>query len=180
MSKVGEVAIEIPELTNIHIMDHTVNIKGQKEEISVNLPEGISIAIEGNKVKVLRKTDSQRQKALHGLIRSLINNAVLGMQKPWEKKLKVVGTGFKVRLQGEDLIFDVGFSHSVTFKKVEGVMFEVKGNSLKLLGANKQLVGEVANKIRSIRKPDAYKGKGIRYENEVVKLKPGKKAKTTE
>jgi large subunit ribosomal protein L6 len=129
---------------------------------------------------VERANNSKFQKSLHGLFRSLIANAVAGVETPWEKKLEVAGTGFNVKMQGEDLVFKVGYNHPVIFKKVEGVKYTVEGNTkVQVKSIDKQLVGEIAYKIKMIRKPDVYKGKGIKYEGEKLRIKPGKKAKTT-
>lgn len=108
----------------------------------------------------------------------MINNAIVGVEKPWQKRLEVVGTGFNVKVQGNDIVFKVGYSHPVVFKSVSGVTLQVEGNNKVIIsGADKQLVGQVAFQIKCIRKPDVYKGKGIRYEGEVLRIKPGKKAK---
>jgi len=178
MSRIGENPIQIPSGAQVTQGDNVITVKGAHGEIMLPIPLGFKIEIQDGTLKVSRPTNNKRHRAVHGLTRTLINNAIIGVEKPWEKKLQVVGTGYKVKLQGEDLVFEVGFSHSVPFGKVEGVKYEVKGNNLKVVGANKQLVGEIAYKIKSIRKPDPYKGKGIRYEGQVLKLKPGKKAKT--
>ncbi len=177
MSKVGERKISVPEGVQIEVDEKRVFVKGQEGEISLEIPEELKVIKEGQEISVQRKNDSKKARSLHGLFRTLINNAVIGVLKPWEKRLEVVGTGYGVKKQGEDLVLKLGYSHLVTFKKVEGIKLEVKGNKIIVRGANKQLVGEVAAKIRSVKKPDSYKGKGIRYEGEVIKLKPGKKAK---
>jgi large subunit ribosomal protein L6 len=154
-------------------------VKGPTGEITVELPEELTLVREGETLTVKRNNEKNDTKALHGLFRSILSNAVNGVSKSWEKRLEVVGTGFNVKLQGEDLVFKVGYSHSVTFKKVAGVKFQVEGNNKVIVaGADKQLVGQVAYQIKLIRKPDVYKGKGIRYEGERIKIKAGKKAKT--
>lgn len=179
MSKIGEKPINIPELTQIEFKNKTVNIKGKEGELSINVPKNIEVIKENNLILVKRKSDDNKTKALHGLVRSLINNAVLGVNKLWEKKLKVVGTGFKAKLQQDNLILEVGYSHPVSFKKIEGINLSVEdANKIMVKGVDKQLVGQVAYQIRSIKKPDPYKGKGIQYEGEKIKLKPGKKEKT--
>ncbi|OGK39629.1 50S ribosomal protein L6 [Candidatus Roizmanbacteria bacterium RIFCSPHIGHO2_12_FULL_44_10] len=178
MSKIGENPINIADSTQVTVVDGLVTVKGTHGTLTLDIPEGFKVAVSEGVARVIRPSDNKRHRALHGLTRSLIENAIIGVEKPWEKKLQVVGTGYKVKQQGEDLVFEVGFSHSVPFQKVEGIKYEVKGNNLTVMGPNKQQVGEIAFKIRSIRKPDPYKGKGIRYEGEVLKLKPGKKAKT--
>lgn len=178
MSKIGNAPIKIEEGIQITVNSGAVEVSGKEGSLSIPLPHGISIEKDDVEIKVRRSSDSKKVRSLHGLIRSLIKNAVTGVSRKWEKDLEVFGTGYRVKAQGEDLVFEVGYSHNVTFKKTEGVTFAVEGNNkLKILGIDKQKVGEVAYKIRSIKKPDAYKGKGIRYKGEVLRLKPGKKAK---
>lgn len=178
MSKIGEKPVEITQGVQVSLQDNNVYVKGSKGELSIEIPRGVTVKIEGDSVNVSRMNDTKRNKSLHGLIRSLVSNAIDGVEKPWEKKLEVVGTGYKVKMKGTGLVFDVGLSHQVEFDQVDGVAYTVEGNKITISGVNKQLVGEVANKIKIIKKPDAYKGKGIRYEGEVLHLKPGKKAKT--
>ncbi len=179
MSKIGKQPIKIPEEVEVKIEGQKISVKGPKGEISFELPKEVSVKMEEGKIlKVERRSDKRKIRALHGLWRSLLNNAVQGVVKPWEKKLEVVGTGYNVKLEGDKLVFKVGFSHPVIFKKPEGIDFQVeKGKVITVKGIDKQKVGEVAYKIKSIKKPDAYKGKGIRYFGEHIKLKPGKKAK---
>lgn len=179
MSKIGEKSIPVESGTQVTINDKKVTVTGKGGTLDVVIPRSITVEQLDTNVLVKRANDSKDSKALHGLVRSLIQNAVTGVTKSWEKKLEVVGTGFKVKMQGEDLLFDIGYSHSVTFKKVDGITFVVDGtNKVNVSGIDKQLVGQIAHQIKSIRKPDPYKGKGIRYAGEVVKLKAGKKAKT--
>lgn len=178
MSLIGNQPISVPSSVQVTLTGDVCTVKGGQGELVIAIPNDISVEMQDQKILVTRKNDERKLKALHGLIRSLLNNAVIGVEKPWEKKLEVVGTGYKVKPQGQDIVLQVGYSHPVNFKKVDGVTFAVQGNNIVVSGPDKQLVGEVANKIKSIKKPDAYKGKGIRYAGEVIKLKPGKKAKT--
>jgi large subunit ribosomal protein L6 len=142
------------------------------------VPMGITLVKEGSNLVVKRKNNEKKIRSLHGLYRQLIGNAVIGVEKPWEKKLEVSGTGYTVKLQGEDLVFKIGYSHLVTFKKQPGVKYAVEGNNkVTVAGQDKQLVGQVAYQIKMIRKPDVYKGKGIKYLGEKLRIKPGKKAK---
>lgn len=178
MSKIGEKEIIIPTNVQLELKDTAVMVKGTLGEMIIDLPRGIKVEKNEDKLRVLRARDDKRTKALHGLIRSLIANAVYGVEKPWEKKLEVVGTGYSASLQGENLVFKVGYSHTVTMNKVAGINFKLEGNNkITVLGYNKELVGQIAHKIKMIRKPDAYKGKGIKYEGEFLRIKPGKKAK---
>lgn len=180
MSKIGEKAINIPESVQIEIKDNSAFIKGKLGELNIKVPKELQVTKDQNTVKVKRMAENRKVKALHGLYRSLIANAVSGVEQAWTKRLEVVGTGYNVKLQGEDLVFKVGYSHQVTFKKVDGVQFQVEGNNKAIIsGVDKQLVGQVAYQIKLIKKPDVYKGKGIRYEGEKLRIKPGKKAKTT-
>ncbi len=179
MSKIGQKVIPVPASVQVEIAEPIVKVKSNAGELSFTLPKTINITREGDMLTVTRTSEKKDSKSLHGLYRSLIANAVNGLNKSWEKRLEVVGTGFNVKLQGEDLVFKVGYSHLVTFKKVEGIKYQVEGNNKVIIaGPDKQLVGQVAYQIRIIRKPDVYKGKGIRYEGEKIKLKAGKKAKT--
>lgn len=178
MSKVGLKPIPVAQGTQIVIADGIVNIKGKEGAMELAFPRVLNIAQEGDAIILATRDQSKRTRSLHGLFRTLIQNAVIGVNEKWQKKLTIFGTGYRVKAQGEDLIFEVGYSHPVHFKKVKGVTFVVEGNNTVIVsGVDKQVVGSVAFKIRSIKKPDPYKGKGVRYEGEVLKLKPGKKAK---
>lgn len=178
MSKIGYKPVDVLEGVQIETGTDRVTVKGPLGELMVTVPRSITVKLNENQLMVDRTDHSKKVKSLHGLVRSLINNAVVGVTKPWEKDLEVVGTGYRVKLMGKNLSFEVGLSHKVEFKEVPGITYHVEGGSLKISGIDKQKVGEIANKIKSIRKPDAYKGKGIRYKGEVLRLKPGKKAKT--
>lgn len=181
MSKIGEKLISVPATVTMKIEGSMVEVKGRLGQMTFQLPASIAIEHANESLLITRKKEDKKTKSLHGLYRSLISNAVIGVDTPWEKKLEIVGTGYSVKLQGEDLVFKVGYSHTVVFKKVEGITFTVDGNNkLTVAGFNKYLVGEIAHKIKSIRKPDVYKGKGIKYEGEKLRIKAGKKAKTAE
>lgn len=180
MSKIGQKPITIPTTVTADIAGSMVTIKGKEGEMKILLPEGITAAKEDASLVVKRAGDAKKMKSLHGLFRSLLANAVLGVETPWEKKLEVVGTGFNVKLQGEDLVFKVGYNHPVVFSKVDRVKYAVEGNNkVTLKSVDKQLVGEIAYKVKMIRKPDVYKGKGIKYAGERLRIKPGKKAQKT-
>lgn len=178
MSKIGNKPITVPSTVSVRYEDGIVTINGEKGEIRLELPSLILFEQNNGIIRLKRKNDTKKAKALHGLFRSLLQNAVIGVEKPWTKTLKVVGTGYKVKLKDKDLVFELGYSHPVVFKKPEGVDFFVEGSDkVRIVGCDKQKVGEIASRIRFLKKPDPYKGKGIRYEDEVLKLKPGKKAK---
>ncbi len=180
MSKVGQKALIIPASVTVTVRDTEVEVKGKEGSLTIAIPHGITVRkgdVDGQML-VTRGNDTKNSKSLHGTIRTLIDNAVVGVEKPWEKRLEVVGTGFNVKTQGQDLVFKIGYSHPVVFKKVDGIVLSVDGNTKVVVrGVNKQLVGEIAQKIKKLRKPDAYKGKGIKYEGEKLRIKPGKKAK---
>jgi large subunit ribosomal protein L6 len=179
MSKIGMKPIAVPSGVQVQLNDRIVTVKGAKGELITTLPESLSISQEDSNLVVKRGSEDKKTKSLHGLFRSLVANAVEGVEKNWEKRLEIVGTGFNVKAQGEDVVLKVGFSHTVVVKKIPGISFRIEGNNkLIVVGVDKQLVGQVAYQIKIIRKPDAYKGKGIRYEGEKVRIKPGKKAKT--
>jgi large subunit ribosomal protein L6 len=156
-----------------------VKVKGPKGELDWTYPEGVSVAVEEGQAVVTRKSDDKPTRALHGLTRALIQNMVTGVSDGYTRSLELVGVGYRVQAQGDKLVFAVGYSHPVEFKLPEGIKAEVdkKQTSLTISGIDKQQLGQVAADIKAIRKPDAYKGKGIRYAGERIKLKAGKAAK---
>lgn len=178
MSKIGQKTISVPQSVTFELALDKITVKGSQGTILLTLPRGISLKREGETLTVSPENSQKKTRSLHGLYRQLVYDAVVGVETPWQKRMEIVGTGFNVKLQGEDLVFKVGYSHPVIFKKVNGISYKVEGNNkIVVLGADKQLVGQVAYQIKLIRKPDAYKGKGIRYEGEQLRIKPGKKAK---
>lgn len=178
MSKIGQKSIEIPQGVTLTIEKKTISIKGPKGEYTVTLPKSLEAVSENGSILIKRSDDEKKTKSLHGLYRQLVFNGVSGVTAVWQKRLEVVGTGFSVKLKGEDLEFKLGFSHPVVFKKVTGVSYQVEGNTKVIVsGVDRQLVGQVTSQIKLLKEPDAYKGKGIRYEGEKLRLKPGKKAK---
>lgn len=180
MSKIGQKTIPLPGSIQTEIKPNSITVKGSKGQLVIEFPQKISVEKNQDALIVKRANDNTSTKAFHGLFRSIIANAVTGVEQPWTKRLEVVGTGYNVKLQGQDLVFKIGYSHPVVFKKVEGITYQVDGNTKVIVsGIDKQLVGQVAFQIKLLKKPDVYKGKGIRYEGEVVRIKAGKKAKTT-
>ncbi|MDO8741854.1 MAG: 50S ribosomal protein L6 [Candidatus Roizmanbacteria bacterium] len=178
MSKIGEKPVALSLAVDLKIEGNNITIKGPQGEMSFVVPKELTLIREDNNLIFKRKNNEKKIRSIHGLYRQLISNAVSGVEKVWEKKLEVVGTGFTVKLQGEDLAFKVGYSHQVVFKKQPGIKYQVEGNNkVTVTGFDKQLVGQVAYQIKMIRKPDVYKGKGIRYLGEKLRIKPGKKAK---
>ena len=179
MSKIGQNPITVEAGVIIEIDDKVVKVTGPKGTHTIVLPHVISAKLDSNILTVSRSGDSKQNKSLHGTFRNLIANAIYGVTKGWEKKVEVVGTGFGVTVKNDEAVFKVGFSHQVKFAKVEGITFVVDGTNILIIrGVDKQLVGQTAHQIRMIKKPDPYKGKGIRYLGEVIKLKHGKKTKT--
>ena len=178
MSRIGRLPIVIPSGVNVDIQEGLVKVKGPKGEASQSISPDMIIKREENKLIVERSGDSKNLRALHGLTRSLLNNMVVGVNTGWEKSLEVVGVGFRVEKTGEKLVLRVGFSHTVEVEPLPGVTLATDGPSrIKISGVSREDVGEMAANIRGIRPPDAYKGKGIRYVGEKVRIKPGKAGK---
>jgi len=178
MSKVGKQPIEIPERVTVDLKDNQVTVVGSKGKLEQEIRPEIEVKKSGEQILVLAKSKSKLSRSLHGLTRTLISNMIEGVVKGFEKTLELHGVGYRVFLEGESLKISVGFSHPVIIKPVKGITYEIEGdNVIKVLGIDKQLVGQIAAKIREVRKPEPYKGKGIRYQGEVVKKKPGKAAK---
>lgn len=178
MSRVGDSPILIPSSVTVIKEGKTVVVNGPKGSLKLDLEPSISIEIEGEKVIVKRKNDLKKNRALHGLSRNLINNMVVGVTNGWSKDLELVGVGFRAQLNGSKLILNVGYSHPVEITPPEGINFEVADNTkIKVSGIDKQLVGQISANIKKVRKPDVYKGKGIRYKGEYIRKKVGKSAK---
>lgn len=177
MSRVGIQPIQVPDNVTVEINKQLLVAKGPKGENTVLIPPRIDVDHKESTITVSRRGESSTVRALHGMTRSLIANAVLGAVEEFSKTLEIQGVGFRAKLAGENIELTIGFSHIVKFAKPKGITFQVKGNKITVTGPSKQQVGEIAAQIRRIRPPDAYKGKGIRYEGEVVRLKAGKAAK---
>ncbi len=179
MSKIGTKKITYSSGVSLTVSGSDVSVKGPQGETKIAVPAVLEVVKGESDLEVKRKNEDKKTKSLHGLYRQLIANAVVGVEKPWEKRLEIVGTGYNVKLQGEDLLIKVGYSHPVVFKKQEGIKYKVEGNNkIVVFGVDKQKVGEVAYQIKLIKKPDSYKGKGIKFADEKLRIKPGKKAKT--
>lgn len=177
MSRIGKKPITIPTGVSLNFTDNTVKVSGPLGTLEYNFRPEIGHSIENNVLNFFIKDDNKDAKAYFGLVRSLINNMVEGVSKGFEKKLELEGVGYRVALSGNDLIFKLGFSHDVPVKAPQGIKFEVEGNTkLTIKGFDKQLVGQVASNIRKLKKPEPYKGKGIKYAGEVVRRKAGKSA----
>lgn len=176
MSRIGKKPIEIPSGVEVKIEGRKIFVKGSKGELSIDIAPEVLVKNEDNKVVVSIERETKKAKSLWGLTRTLISNMVEGVSKGHEKKLEIQGVGYRASLEGQDLVLLVGFSHPVRVKKPEGIDFNVEKNIITISGADKELVGQIAAKIRKVRKPEPYKGKGIRYVGEFVKRKVGKRA----
>ncbi|MDX2376613.1 50S ribosomal protein L6 [Microbacterium sp. LRZ72] len=178
MSRIGKLPIDIPAGVTITVDGRTVDVKGPKGELSLQIAQPIEVAVEDNQVIVSRPDEERESRSLHGLTRTLINNNIVGVTQGYTKGLEVVGTGYRVAQKGGSIEFAVGYSHPVLVEPPAGITFAVEGNNkLTVSGIDKQAVGEVAANIRKIRRPEPYKGKGIRYAGEVVRRKAGKAGK---
>lgn len=180
MSRIGRLPVTVPAaVNNVSIEGRTVTVTGPKGELTHEVPAPITVVrAEDGSIVVSRPDDERENRALHGLTRTLINNMVLGVTEGFTKKLEIVGTGYRVTAKGTDLEFALGFSHPVVVKAPEGISFAVESpTKFAVNGIRKQQVGEVAANIRKLRKPEPYKGKGVRYADETVLRKAGKAGK---
>lgn len=178
MSRVGKRVIEIPSDVTIDIDGSTVTVKGPKGELVDTFNEEMAFKQDENTLEVVRPTDSQEHRTIHGTTRALVNNMVVGVSQGFSKELELVGVGYRAQMQGNKLILNVGVSHPVEFEPSEALTISVEGNTnIKVEGINKEYVGALASEIRNIRPPEPYKGKGIRYKNELVRSKEGKTGK---
>ncbi len=179
MSRIGRMPITVPPGVVVDIKDNIVSVKGPKGELKRDIDPEMKLTLEEGKLTVERPSDDKNHRAMHGLTRSLLANMVEGVTKGYEKNLEIVGVGFRAEKEGNSVILRVGFNHTVTVKPRPGIALDVDAKNLnvKVSGIDKETVGQTAAEIRRIRPPDAYKGKGIRYAGETVKLKPGKAGK---
>jgi len=178
MSRIGRMPIAVPPGVTVNIEGEMVTVSGPNGELSRSLPFDMGINLEDNVLTVSRPSDSKEHRSRHGLTRSLLANMVEGVSKGFEKTLEIVGVGYRAEKAGEKLVIRIGYSHPVEVIPLPGTSLAVEGaNRIKVTGADKEVVGEMAAEIRAIRPPDAYKGKGIRYAGEIVRLKPGKAGK---
>jgi large subunit ribosomal protein L6 len=178
MSRIGRKLIPVPAGVDVTITGQTVSVKGPKGTLSHVLAEPITVRQENGELAVERPNDERKAKELHGLSRTLVANMVVGVTDGYRKSLEISGTGYRVQQKGTDLEFALGFSHPVTVVAPEGITFTVERPTLfHIAGIDKQLVGEIAAKIRKIRPPEPYKGKGIKYQGEVIRRKAGKAGK---
>jgi len=176
MSRIGKKPVAIPDGVEIEINGNVVTVKGPKGELKREIRPEVRVEKKDNQILLAPAKKSKKTKAFWGLFRTLIFNMIKGVKEGYEKKLEIKGVGYKANLEGEDLILNVGYSHPVRIKKPEGITFSVERNIITISGIDKELVGQIAAKIRKVRKPEPYKGKGIRYLGEEVRRKVGKKA----
>ena len=178
MSRIGRLPIPVPTGVDVSIDGRQVTVKGPKGQLSHSVATPIEVAQEDGTLQVTRPDDERTSRALHGLTRTLIANMVVGVTEGYEKKLEIVGTGYRVVAKGSNLEFALGYSHPIVIEPPDGVTFAVEAPTrFSVSGIDKQQVGEVAANLRKLRKPDPYKGKGVRYQGEVVKRKVGKTGK---
>jgi large subunit ribosomal protein L6 len=176
MSRIGKQPVTIPQGTDVKIENGVLTAKGGKGEVSQDIFEGFEVERDGDTLTVQRPDDSGPSRSRHGLLRSLIDNAVQGVSNGFTKELEIIGVGYRVELKGREAHFALGYSHPVVFPAPDGIDLEVdsKANRIKVTGADRQKVGQVAAEIRGLRRPDPYKGKGIKYVGEQIRRKVGK------
>lgn len=178
MSRIGRKPIAIPAGVTVKVEDHLVTVKGPKGELKQQIHPDMTVTVDGNVITVTRPSDDKEHRALHGLTRSLIANMVEGVTNCFKKELDVNGVGYRVQKQGKNLVMNLGYSHQVTVPEIDGITIDVPGpNKIIISGPDKQKVGQFAAEVREKRPPEPYKGKGIKYVDEVIHLKEGKAGK---
>lgn len=181
MSRIGKSPIEIPAGVTVQVKDNVVTVKGPKGELSQEINPDITVEIEGNKIELKRPTDDREHRAMHGLYRALVHNMVVGVSEGYRKEMELVGVGYRATATGQVLELSLGFSHAIYIKLPKEIKVEAKSERNKnpliiLESSDKQLLGQVCAKIRSLRKPEPYKGKGIKFVGEIIRRKSGKSA----
>jgi len=179
MSRIGKKPVDIPSGVDVKLLESTIQVKGPRGELSWSFPQGTSVSVRDNKVLVERADDLKKTRALHGLTRSLIANMVQGVTQGYQRVLDITGVGYRAQVQGNKITFSLGYSHPVEFNLPQGISAAIdpKQTQITLTGVDKQKIGQIAANLRSLRSPDAYKGKGVRYSGERLKLKVGKTGK---
>ncbi len=179
MSRVGRLPVTIPPGVNVKINKNSVMVAGPKGQLNRDFPPEINLKQEGDQIIVTRNSDHRTHRSKHGLTRALLNNMVIGVSKGFNRQLHIEGVGYRAALRGKNLVLNIGYSHQVIFEPPEGISFEIdkSGRELVVAGFDKELVGEIAARIRRVRPPEPYKGKGIRYVGERVRRKAGKAGK---
>jgi large subunit ribosomal protein L6 len=175
LSRIGKIPIRIPDKVDVTINDNLISCKGPKGELSFKFHDEMKVQVEGDVIEIKRPSDSKFHKSLHGLTRSLIANMVNGVSSGFQRKLEIIGVGYRAEIRGNNLVLNVGYSHPIVMSFPDTIKTSCpSANEIIVEGADKELVGSIAAKIRSFRKPEPYKGKGIRYEGEHVRRKAGK------
>jgi large subunit ribosomal protein L6 len=178
MSRIGRLPIDVPASVNVTIDGSAVTVKGPKGELALTVASPIEVKLDGSQLLVTRPDDERNSRSLHGLTRTLIANQIIGVTDGYTKGLDIVGTGYRVAADGSGITFALGYSHPITVQPPAGITFTVEGNNRVIVsGIDKQAVGEVAANLRKLRKPEPYKGKGVRYTGEIVRRKAGKSGK---
>ena len=176
MSRIGKMPVPIPQGVEIQRDGNVVRVKGPKGEISSRIPPGLTVTIEQKELRIARSSEEPQDRAYHGLLRSLVANAVQGVTKGFSRDLEIVGVGYKAEVRGKAIVFSLGYSHPINFPIPEGIQvaLDAKAGKLSISGADRQQVGQTAAEIRKLRVPDPYKAKGIKYSDEVIRRKVGK------
>ena len=178
MSRIGNKVITVPAGVEVSIVDNFATVKGPKGELKQQFDKDMTFNIEGSEVTVVRPSDSKRHRTVHGTTRAILANMVEGVSAGFKKELELIGVGYRAQMQGKKLVLSVGYSHPVEFEEIEGIKLGVEGNTkVSIEGINKEVVGQYAAKVRAVRPPEPYKGKGIRYVGEYVRRKEGKTGK---
>ena len=178
MSRIGNKVITVPAGVEVNIVDNFATVKGPKGELNQQFDKDMTFNIEGSEITVVRPSDSKRHRTVHGTTRAILANMVEGVSAGFKKELELIGVGYRAQMQGKKLVLSVGYSHPVEFEEIEGIKLGVEGNTkVSIEGINKEVVGQYAAKVRAVRPPEPYKGKGIRYVGEYVRRKEGKTGK---
>lgn len=175
MSRIGKLPVNIPDGVQVNLNENEITVKGPKGELTKKFSPKINLEIKDNEVVIERNSNAKEERALHGLTRSLVSNMVEGVTEGFQKSLDLIGVGYRAQLQGKNLLLQVGYSHPIEIEPLENTAIEVPAqNKIVITGIDKEQVGQLAAKIRFTREPENYKGKGVRYEGEYVKIKAGK------
>lgn len=178
MSRIGNKVITIPAGVEVNLDDNFATVKGPKGELKQQFDKDMTFNVEGNEITVVRPSDSKRHRTVHGTTRAILENMIEGVSAGFKKELELIGVGYRAQMQGKKLVLSVGYSHPVEFEEIEGITLGVEGNTkVSIEGINKEVVGQYAAKVRAVRPPEPYKGKGIRYVGEYVRRKEGKTGK---
>ncbi|MEZ7727069.1 50S ribosomal protein L6 [Gemella sp. 27098_8_155] len=178
MSRIGNKVITVPAGVEVSIVDNFATVKGPKGELKQQFDKDMTFNIEGSEITVVRPSDSKRHRTVHGTTRAILANMIEGVSTGFKKELELIGVGYRAQMQGKKLVLSVGYSHPVEFEEIDGIKLGVEGNTkVSIEGINKEVVGQYAAKVRAVRPPEPYKGKGIRYVGEYVRRKEGKTGK---